>query len=759
MRISEYAKEHNLSPRDVVDTLKQNGHQVADQNSDLNVDMTALLDRTIGNRPVRPRTPRPNADGTPNRSPRPDRPAGSAPYAPRGPRPAGAPGEFRSDASGTGDKPPFRRPAAGGPRPEIPAPPTALVDKKSSTKKKTATPKKRGAREDDAKDDAETTSSTAQQYTRTNRETIITAPLVESVSVVGDMPLVDAAVLLKKPVSEMIFVLLKAGIAKNIHAILSPEDMKILGAAFSIAVTVEEKQKHSYNVGGASDKQNSGSVQSQQRLPVVVIMGHVDHGKTTLLDYLRKTNVVAKEKGGITQHLSAYEVKTGSRSSIFLDTPGHEAFSAMRTRGTRITDIAVIIVAVNDGIKPQTVEAIKLAQQAGVPIVVAINKIDRLDSEAQLETLRTQLAQYGLTPEEWGGETICVKISAKTGQGVPELLEMLGLVADMLDLKTSTSVSARAFVLETRQLKGHGLAVTVICREGVLRKGDHFICGQSTGKVRLLIDSYGAFIDEAGPSIPVQVVGFDEAHGLGDYLEVVSAQEYQEARANAHNRKPALMSASSLQQGQSHDTPTLRFMFKSDMQGSCQAIIDAMAKMEQNAKNKSVRIELVSCEVGPITENDVVRASDIGAKLFGLHVRADKNAQLMAKEKRVDIILHEIIYHLFEQIEEIIKTERCKIVHLVEVGKAEVLKVFPIKGHKVIAGCMVKEGVLKAGDKVVCIRSRVEIGSGKVVTLQRDRKEAKEIREGNDCGLLTDTFHGWVVGDRITIFAHQQEEV
>ncbi|MEI7580170.1 MAG: translation initiation factor IF-2 [bacterium] len=763
MRIIEYAKAQNLSSKDVVETLKQNGHQVTDHMSELNADMEALLNRTIGgNRNyARPRGPRPaGAEGAPPRGPRPagstasDRPA--APYA-RTPRPMGS-GDARPDAAGDDKKGPWKRPAGAGISRDVVPAPTTLLEKKASTKK-TPQSKKRTAKTKDLHDE-EVESVQVQQQTRANRETLITPPLVAKVAIAGDLLLVDAAVLLRKAVSEVIFVLLKNGIAKNIHATLSVDDMKMLCGVFTIELEVNTPVKgEATSLLMAADKKAQAPTDKtyEQRLPVVVVMGHVDHGKTTLLDYLRKTNVVAKEKGGITQHLSAYEVKTGGRSAIFLDTPGHEAFSAMRTRGTRVTDIAIIIVAVNDGIKPQTVEAIKLAQQAEVPIIVAINKIDRLSSESQLETLRTQLAQHGLTPEEWGGETVCVQISAKTGQGVSDLLDMIGLVADMLDLKTSKVVPARAFVLETRQLKGHGLAVTVICREGTLRRGDHFICGQTTGKVRLLIDSYSECIDEAGPSIPVQVIGFDETHGLGDYLEVVTAAQYQDARAETHTRKPISMASASLQT-QAADMPGIRLMFKADMQGSCQAIIDAVNKMEQHAKNKSIRVELLSCEVGPITENDVIRAADTGARLFGLHVRADKNAQLMAKEKRVEIVLHEIIYHLFEQVEALIKTERCKIVHLVEAGKAEVLKIFPIKGHKVIAGCMIKEGILKVGDKVVCIRAREEIGSGKVTTLQRDRKDMKEIYAGLDCGFVTDTFHGWAVGDRITIFTHQQEE-
>jgi len=766
MRVSEYAKEYNLAPRDVMDTLRQNGHQVADLSSDLSADMIALLNRTIGGESARPRGPRFGSTDGGARGPRPPRPAGAGPYVPRGPRPAGAqsatPGETRSEGGqqATDDRRgAWRRPGAPVAGRSEAAPAAApLVDKKPSGKKSTA-PKKRSGKKEKEDTDAETTAT--QNQSRANRETVITPPLVECAAASGDTLLVDFASMVKKSVSEVIFVLLKNGIAKNVHAMLTINDMKLLCETFGILFVVEDAPAQKHAAAVAADKKTGSSDEySEQRLPVVVVMGHVDHGKTTLLDYLRKTNVVAKEKGGITQHLSAYEVQTGKRKAIFLDTPGHEAFSAMRTRGTRITDIAIIIVAVNDGIKPQTVEAINLAKQAGVPIVVAINKIDKLDSEAQLETLRAQLAQHGLTPEEWGGDTVCVKISAKTGEGVDDLLDMLGLMADMLDLKTSTTLPARAFVLETRQLKGHGLAVTVICREGTLRKGDYFICGQTTGKVRLLIDSYGAFLSEVGPSIPVQIIGFDEAHGLGDHLEVVSAAEYQEARAAAHNRKPATISSSAATAAtkDGEAAPTLRLMFKADMQGSCQAIIDAVAKMEQNEKNKSIRLELLSCEVGPISENDVIRAADTGAVLFGLHVRADKNAQAMAKEKRVEIVLHDIIYHLFEQLEEMIKTERRKIVRLVEAGKAEVLKVFPIKGHKVIAGCMIKEGVLRIGDKVVCIRSRQEVGGGKVVTLQRDRKDAKEIFAGNDCGLLTDTFHDWSVGDRVTIFTHQQEE-
>lgn len=588
---------------------------------------------------------------------------------------------------------------------------------------------------------------------RMNRETVVTQSAVEHITVGHGMNLGQVAELMQKPVNELIFVLLKKGLARNVNHVLQPEELEILGSSFNVLV------EHEVKIGVGSDEDAVRAQGQESRLPVVVVMGHVDHGKTTLLDYLRATNVADKEKGGITQHLSAYEVDAGKKKVVFLDTPGHEAFSYMRTRGTRITDIAIIIVAANDGIKPQTVEAIELAKKADVPIVVAINKVDKMSSPDQLDTIRTQLTQYDLTPEEWGGETVCVPISAKTGQGVDTLLEMLGLHAEMLDLKTSVDAPARAFVLESRQLKGHGSVATVICREGTLRCGDFFLSGTATGKVRLLINSAGKQVKEVRPSVPAQVVGFDTVDGLGDHLSVVSRSDYAAAKSNkTPTQRGAQSSGATTTIAQDEDTPVVRLMCKADMQGSCQAVIDAITKMAQNTRNKSIVIDFLGCEVGPITEGDVIRARDTGAHLFGLHVKVERNAQHVAKELGVEIITHSIIYHMFEQIEEMIKQARSKVVHLVASGKAEVLKVFPIKNRRVIAGCIIKEGLIKPGDKVVCIRSREEVGSGIVTSLQRERVEAKEVREGYDCGFLTDGFHGWQPGDRVTIFSHERDE-
>lgn len=687
MRVYEYAKEHNLSSKDVLDTLNKHKISLPNHMAVLSDDALAILKKGVSSQP----------------------------------------------AASTQKAAPAQQ-----------AKTSAQDVKKTPEKNNKNNKKKSGSKKGDGRP------APNRDLFRQSRETVVTPSVVEMIEVEDNMPVGKVAELLKKPASEVIFVLLKNGIVRNMNNTLSIKEMEVLGHKFGVLIDVKKTAKKVI-----VKEEHTGA---DERLPVVVVMGHVDHGKTTLLDYLRKANVAAREKGGITQHLGAYEVETGKNQKlIFLDTPGHEAFSYMRSRGTQVTDIAIIIVAANDGIKPQTVEAIQLAKQAGVPIVVAINKIDRLESESQLDTIRTQLAQHDLTPEDWGGETVCVKLSAKTGEGVDTLLEMLALHAEMLDLKTQIDAPAQAFVLETNQIKGQGMAATVICSEGVLRRGDYFVCGEATGKVRLLINSAGQQVKEAGPSVPVQVIGFDKNTGLGDYLKAVPQSEYNQAKGHKVFRKP-MASMATQNSSMDDETPGVRLIVKTDMQGSAQAVIEAIEKMAKSPRNHAIRVELLGCDVGPITEGDVIRAIDTNAMLFGLHVKAERNAQLLAKEKGIEIYTHGVIYHMFEQIEDVIKAERGKIVHLVESGKAEVLKVFPVKNRRVIAGCMINEGSIKPGDKVVCYRKRVEVGSGIVVSLQRDKKESKEVREGNDCGFLTDTFHAWEPGDRIVIFSHERDE-
>jgi translation initiation factor IF-2 len=724
MRVYEYAKKHNKSSKEVLAALRSRGFDLANHMAQLTNEMIATLSSTQSS----PQKASSKA------------PVGKNPAAKTVPAGSGAPKKGADKPAGKSDS----KPAGNAPSGNKPAKKT---NSKGGNKK----------REQGKGQKNSGTQAPARNH-RISRETLISAPLVEMVSVKHELSVPDAAALFKKPVSEVVYVLLRKGLLRNIFAILPVEELQLLGSLFGIEVIVEASDEAD-DVFALDKKKVEAIEKTEERLPVVVVMGHVDHGKTTLLDYLRKTNVVSREKGGITQHVSAYEVKAGSRNVIFLDTPGHEAFSHMRTKGTRVTDVAIVIVSAVEGIKPQTVEAIELARKAGVPILVAVNKIDRLQADSQLDTLWTQLSQHGLTPEEWGGDTVCVKISAKTGEGVDDLLEMLGLMTDLLDLKTSSKAPVDGFVLESKQVKGHGLAVTVLCRQGTLKKGDYFVCGKATGRVRLLIDSAGKFLKEVGPSVPVQVVGFDsnQSNLLGDYLSVVTQTQYADAKAASKKGGGAPLSQTTVVT-ESEDEHEVRLLCKADMQGSCQAIIDAVSKMEKSSRNSAIKVTLFSCDVGPISENDVLKASDLNAHLFGLHVRPDKNAILAAKARGVEINQYDIIYHMFEHIERLLLEERRKIVRVVEAGKAEVLKVFPIKGHKVIAGCMIKEGVLRIGDKVECIRAKTVIGSGIVTSLQRDKREIKEVHEGYDCGFLTDTFHGWQVGDRITISTHEKLE-
>lgn len=564
----------------------------------------------------------------------------------------------------------------------------------------------------------------------------------------------DLAAKLVRPVTEIIGVLLRAGMMRNVNALVTPEEVALV--CEKLGVTVHLAQASQSTTFAQSEE--SLLEGTEKRLPIVVVMGHVDHGKTTLLDYLRKTNVVAKEKGGITQHLAAYEVQAGKSSLIFLDTPGHEAFTSMRTKGTQITDLVVIIVAANDGVKPQTIEAITLAQKANLPIVVAFNKIDKIASLDELEPLRMQLHQHGLTPEEWGGSTVCVPLCAKTGEGVSDLLDMLSLHAEMLDLTTDSSRPGNAFVLEVQQIKGHGWAATIIGKEGTIKVGDYFVCGSATGRVRVLIDSFGNRIDKVGPSVPAQLIGFDTGSGMGDTIRVVAQEEYRQLRSQKPAPSVAPIRPVVTSQELIEEIPVVRIILRADTQGSCQALSQALTKVAQDPTFKAVHLEILSNEVGEVSEYDVERAIDMKATIFGLHTKAERKALALAKEKQVYIALHDIIYHLVEEVEALMKKNKKKVITFVPVGKAEVLKTFQFK-QDTIAGCVVTEGIVKKGDKVVCLRNGRAVGESIIKSLQREKRTVKEVREHQEFGFITESFNGWMVGDEVEVFTQVEQEL
>lgn len=588
---------------------------------------------------------------------------------------------------------------------------------------------------------------------------------VTEVTVDRSMPLFEVAEFLGKSTGELVTALLKKGMVCNRNYLLSEEDIKSLATHFGIDVLESSKQEDlSFLERKLEAAKGHNGV---TRWPVVVVMGHVDHGKTTLLDYIRKMNVAAQEKGGITQHISAYEVESKHGKMVFLDTPGHEAFSYLRQHGARITDVAIIVIAADDGMKPQTLEAIRHAREAGVEIVVAINKIDKATTTA-IEHVKRQLAEQDLLPEDWGGATVCVPISAKTGQGIDELLEMITLQTQLMDLKGYPENPARAYVLESRLEKGYGSVATVICTEGTIKPGDHFVCGHTTGKVRLLINARGERIKEAGPSMPVNIVGFNDFPPSGEWLRVVSAEEYLKARAslskgisaaNQEQQSMQLDPSMTLASFPSEKEQALKLVIKVDTRGSKEAIVRLMQKLMPLSKEVKCPLVIVSLHVGEVSENDVEVALNTGAQVIAFQVGAEKNAQLLAKEKGIEIQRYHVIYHFIEYLEKELEKRRKIEFVWKKVGEAVVRKVFPIKGGaEAIAGCYLREGTCTRKSKVACLRGNKVVGEGMITSLERDKKSVKEVNAGYEFGFLTDAFHGWQQDDVVHCFVQVEEK-
>ncbi|MGC2310781.1 MAG: translation initiation factor IF-2 [Candidatus Babeliaceae bacterium] len=553
------------------------------------------------------------------------------------------------------------------------------------------------------------------------------------------MTVSDFAYKTHKSVSEIILTLLKQGIVANKNQIISEKVVNILAQQFGIKIAQP--------IGLKSEKIESIATTSakneEPRLPIVVVIGHVDHGKTTLLDFIRKTRVAAKEKGGITQHIGAYEATTPQGNLVFLDTPGHEAFSMMRIRGLKVADIAILVVAGDDGVMPQTIEAIKLAQSIGLPIIVAVNKIDKATPQ-QLEAVKRGLAQHNIICEEWGGQTSCIPISAKLGTGVDTLLEMVILQAQLMDLTASIQVPAQGFILESKLEKGRGPVATVICQNGILHVGDYFIAGSVRGKVSSLVDSYGNRIKEVHPSIPVQVAGFAAMPHVGDIFEVVSSEESKTRAAN-------YISPSVLMRQTTENA--LNLIIKTDGTSSKEALLAALAKMTGKVYKE---LYIVYAGIGPILESDILLAHDTGAIIYGLHVKLSATGAAQAQQMRVTIKLFDVIYKLLEDVA--LVAEQGKPVKKVvrKIGEALVLKVFDIKNLGIIAGAIVREGRFVKNGSVVIWRGKTKVGQGDIKSLQRERKIVKEVHKGFECGFMVDGFDDWHVDDRVECFAESE---
>jgi len=572
--------------------------------------------------------------------------------------------------------------------------------------------------------------------------------------------------ILDMPVNEIMAELLKRGILATVNQTIDPEIAlqiaeehgylaEIQKEGEEVKIVEELPQEEKKKLLGEEEEEEENLV---ERPPVVTVMGHVDHGKTTLLDTIRKTDVAAKEKGGITQHIGAYKIKLSNGKEItFLDTPGHEAFTTLRARGSKVADIAVLVVAADDGVKPQTVEAINHAKSAGVPIIVAINKIDKPGADP--ERVKRELAQYELIPEEWGGDTIMVPVSAKTGQNVEELLENILLVSEILELKANPNRPAIGTIIESKLDPKRGPVATVLIENGTLHQGDYFVAGFTWGKVRAMFDERGRQVKEATPGTPVEVLGFNEVPQAGDKFVVKPSE--REARLLAEQRKQKYEEELQAKRTRIHlenlkDVKEINIILKADVQGSLEAITKSIEELSE--KFEDVTINIIHSGIGAITESDVMLAAASNALIIGFNVRPDASARKAAEEEDVDIKIYGIIYDLIDDLEKALKGMLTPKEREVLLGICEVKQIFRIKGVGTVAGCMVTEGVIRRNAKARLVRDGVVIYDGEITSLKRFKEDVKEVAKGYECGLMLKDFNDIKPGDQIEAYEIVQEK-
>lgn len=556
--------------------------------------------------------------------------------------------------------------------------------------------------------------------------------------------------------SELIKALFMEGKMVTINSALEDEMVELVCMNYNIeAIKVKEREADSLE-----DEVQDAAEDLQERPPVVTIMGHVDHGKTTLLDTIRRSKVAAGEAGGITQAIGAYQVIVNGRKVTFLDTPGHEAFTAMRARGASVTDLAVIVVAADDGVMPQTREAIDHAKAAGVPIIVAVNKMDKPD--ANPDHVKSEMAELGVMPEEWGGDTIFVNTSAKKGDGIDELLETILIVSDVKELKANPNRTATGTVVEAKLDKGRGPVATLLVQNGTLKHGDPVVVGTCFGKVRRMTDENGNELKTAGPSRPVEIIGLNDVPEAGDIFR--SYENEKEARAiadrrkrrkiDADRRKTSAMSLEDLSsQIESGDLKEIPVIIKADVQGSAEAVKSSMEKLDVSG----VRVNVIHATAGAITESDIMLASASNAMIIGFSVRPDANIRKKAEEAGVQIRLHDIIYKATEEMELAMKGMLEPVYKEVVIGQAEVRETYKASKIGTIAGCMVTDGKLVSRCNIRLIRDGIVIYTGKLASLKRFKDDAKEVLSGFDCGLTIENYNDVKIGD--TIEAYEDREV
>lgn len=588
--------------------------------------------------------------------------------------------------------------------------------------------------------------SKSYKSTKSSKEDLAQKPFDNKI-IIEPMTVADFAFKAQKPVTEVILALLKKGIAAAKNNVISEKVVLDLVNLYNLEITSpqQEVSKDDQISSESSIQEDINEGNWKPRLPIVVVIGHVDHGKTTLLDFIRKSRVASKEKGGITQHLGAYEVETKHGGVVFLDTPGHEAFSIMRARGIKVADVAILIVAADDGVMPQTVEAIERAKEVGLPVIVAINKIDKA-SPAQIENVKKGLAQYDLLPEEWGGQTVCIPISAKQGTGVEELLEVVSLQAELMELRANLSIAPRGYVLESKIEKGLGPVATVICLHGKLNLKDYFIAGDSSGRINSMMNTEGKRVTFTLPSIPVQISGFSVLPQAGDGFQVTTKQEARKGVSSIRQSSAPLI--------QSAESKTINIIVKADNASSKEALVNSIQKISKKTQHSFV---IVYAGVGNITEGDVHLAADTQALLYGFTVKTDPSALLLSQKLKITINNFDIIYKLLEDLEAVAESRKEIKYISKKVGEASVLKVFDIKNLGVIAGSIVKSGYINKDCLVKAFRGKQKIGEGKIKSLQRERKTVKEVNTGFEFGFIVEGITDWQMDDRVECFLQVPE--
>ncbi len=556
--------------------------------------------------------------------------------------------------------------------------------------------------------------------------------------------------------AQLISYLMEMGIMANINQPLNPETVELIAEEYGYDFDYVEDPVEEELLSASSDEE---SMEEILRKPVVTVLGHVDHGKTSLLDAIRNANVTAGEVGGITQHIGAYQVKVNDRKIVFLDTPGHEAFTAMRARGAQVTDIAILVVAADDGVMPQTIEAINHAKAAQVPVLVAINKIDKPD--ANPDRVKQQLSDQGLISEEWGGDTIFVPVSAVRGNGLEELLEMILLLSEVAELKACPDRAGRGTVIEAKLDRGRGPVATVLVQDGTLRIGDPIICGSIAGKVRAMINDRGERVKSAGPSTPVEIQGLSDVPMAGDLFQVVSddrvARQVAGKRADkikeATRRVQRVTLDDLFKQIQEGEVKDLNLILKADVQGSVEALQDALFKLSL----EEVQIKIIHTGVGAINESDVMLASASNAIVIGFNVRPDSNARKLAEHDQVDIRLYRIIYEAIEDIKAAVTGMLKPIMKEVIQGQAEVRQLFKVSRLGSIAGSHVIEGKITRNALIRVIRDgTVVLDNGKIDSLKRFKDDVREVLTGYECGILIENFNDLREGDIIEAYVMEQ---